>query len=56
MALEDFLTISVISKAFVGLKHSNFDVQGVSNDTTGGQSITSIEFSSAGSNDLINVV
>ena len=46
MALEDFgFTISVISKAFVRLKHSNFDVQGVRNDSTGGQSITSIEFS-----------
>ena len=29
VALEDFVTISVISKASVGLKHSNLDVQGV---------------------------
>ena len=34
----------MISKAFVGLKHSNFDVQGVSNDCTGEQSITSMEY------------
>ena len=53
MALEDFVAISVISKAFVGLKHCNLDVQGVSNDSTGGQSIISIEFSNAASNVLI---
>ena len=47
MTLEDFVRISVISKAFLGLKHSNVDVQGVSNDPAGGQSITSIEFSNA---------
>ena len=30
---EDMLINSVISKAFVGLKHCNFDVQGVSRDS-----------------------
>ena len=53
VALEDLVTISVISKAFVALKHSNLDLQGVSNDSTGGQNITSIEFSNSASNALI---
>ena len=50
---EDTLINSVISKAFVRLKHCNFDVQGVNRESRAGQSITSIEFSNAASNVLI---
>ena len=53
---EDTLINSVISKAFVGLEHCNFDVQCVSRESRAGQSITSIEFSNTASNVLILVI
>ena len=40
VALEDFAPISVTSKAFAGIKHCNFDVQGVSKESRIEQCIT----------------
>ena len=37
VALEDFAQVSVTSKEFAGLKHCNFDIQGVNKESRSGK-------------------
>ena len=52
-ALEDLEIIELISETVVGLKFCNFDEEGDSNESRGGQAMSTVDVSKAASDVLI---